>query len=155
MIDIRKPLPADSKTIAQIVTLATELLRKVYRPNDVASSGVNKTREKFDSLVAIKNSGVVGVIEYKPEDTYIYFQGLAVEPAFRNQGIATKLIETLEEMALESTQRSLKMATIEETGNCRIFEKLGFNVTSREVSNGFHSNDCHPVHVVTMEKNID
>ena len=154
MVDIRKSLSIDSEEIARIVSLATEVLRKTYRPNNLSGSGPEKSIEKLESLVAIENARVVGVVEYKIEENCIYFQGLAVDPIFHKQGIARNIIETLESTARESGKRKLTMATIEETGNIRIFEKVGFSVTSRKASKSFQGNDCKEVHIVTMEKNI-
>ena len=154
MVDIRKSLPVDSEEIARIVSLATEVLRKTYHPNSSSGTGAEKSIEKLESLVAIENTRVIGVVEYKMEDNFIYFQGLAVDPIFHKQGIARNIIQTLEGAARESDKRILKMATIEETGNVRIFEKIGFNVTSRKVSKCFQTNNCKEVHVVTMEKYV-
>ncbi len=154
MVDIRKALPIDSEEITRIVSLATETLRKTYRPVNSPKSQSKKPMGKLESLVAIENTKVVGVVEYMAEDDCIYFQGLAVNPMFRNRGIARNIIKALEGMARETGKRILKLATIEETGNMRLFEKIGFTVTSRKASKNFQANDCKEVHIITMEKNI-
>ncbi len=73
---------------------------------------------------------------------------------FRNRGIAQNIIKSLEGMARETGKRILKLATIEETGNMRLFKKAGFTVTSWKASKNFQANDCKEVHGITMEKSI-
>lgn len=82
MVEIRKSLPKDLEEIARIGSLTTEILRRTYRPVNLAGSGLEKSIEKLESLVAIDNARVVGVVEYRIEDNCICFQGLAVDPVF-------------------------------------------------------------------------
>ncbi|MCU7918573.1 MAG: GNAT family N-acetyltransferase [Candidatus Thiodiazotropha sp. (ex Epidulcina cf. delphinae)] len=154
MIEVRRSLADDSVEITRIVSLATQILRKTYCLKNVSESGSAKPQEKLASLVAIVNAKIVGVVEYKQDEDHIYFQGLAVDPSYHRQGIARKIIETLESMASESGRKKLKTATIEETGNVLVFERMGFRVASRKPAERFQSKDHAEVHIASMEKDI-
>lgn len=45
------------------------------------------------------------------------------------------------------------MSTIKETGNIDIFLRIGFNITSEEISEKFEGNQGNRVTIVNMEKN--
>lgn len=115
---------------------------------------LRSTPEDVDKLVALINGQIKGVVEYIERDDQIYFQGLAVEPSRHRQGIARALICRLEKLCIERNFQKLALATIEETGNVRIFEKLGFCVVEREKTDRFKSDQYDNLHIVKMVKHV-
>jgi hypothetical protein len=64
------------------------------------------------------------------------------------------LLQKAEEIAIKEGVAALSLCVIEETGNVRIFEKLGFKVTNRTVARNHVSPEGGPVTQADMERNI-
>ena len=56
----------------------------------------------------------------------LHLRRLAVDAAFRRQGITRAFVEHVSERAKDAQLRALSLYTIEQTGNVPIFERLGF-----------------------------
>ena len=123
-----------------------KFLGKYISQSDKARS----TPEALTKLVALNNRHIVGVVEYVEKNDHIYFQGLAVEPSRHRQGIARALITRLEKLCTERDLQKLALATIEETGNVQVFERLGFGVVEREQTDQYESDLYDILHIVKM-----
>lgn len=127
MVEIREKDQNDD--IEEVVSLATEDLRRIYRPC-ANPTGNPPSAHSITTLVAVKEKYIVGVIEYFAGDGALYFQGLAVHPAYRRQGIASALVKEIESIAIRLGAQKVVLSTILETGNPKIFTKLGYEITS-------------------------
>lgn len=149
-VTIREGIEPDKEQLTQVSREAHASLRKVYRPRpDAKQIG---TDVPYTRIVGIKDGIVVGMATYEVEGDALYFGSLGVLETFRCQGIARSLVEHIENVARETGFFKISCATIEETGNVPIFEKLGFTVISREKADKFESVSGAPIHEVKMEK---
>ena len=155
MADIREKIAADEDRVAEIVALATKELRSVYvlSPRRVPSAS---QREDSVStfLVAVEENVVAGVVEYRASLDAINIQGLAVHPQKRQKGIARALIGAVERIAVSSGKPRLNLSAIKETGNPKIFAKLGFDLVNQEPADGFQGADGQEVSKVNMCRNL-
>lgn len=151
MIDIREKAVTDNDAVAEIVALATEDLRRVYRrapcQNGLAAP---EGGDILMSLVAVKGEIVIGVVEYCVQHESLYIRGLAVHPQQRRSGIARALIHAAEGIAVRDGKMKVTLSTIKETGNPKIFIKLGFTVVHEELAEGFDGVEGQPVTKVDM-----
>lgn len=148
---VREFQEGEDATRRAIVELGTQELRKTYQPRE---SGGQCGCKPTGILVALNGDVLVGTAEYAKTAQSIYLQGVAVHPAHRGQGVCRALVSKAEEIAQNANVPSLALCAIEETGNVRIFEKLGFQVKRRSVAANHVSPDGGPVTQVDMEREI-
>ena len=70
----------------------------------------------------------MGTAEYVLREDHVYVQGIAVHPSHRCTGVCRALLLELEKIARVEELMRLTLCVIEETGNVKVFERLGFNV---------------------------
>lgn len=144
----------DAFSVEEILNAATDELRLVYTPNKTTGSSTEEPAiaEKF---VAIDDSSqLLGVAEYIRKLNKFYIQGIAVRSPMRKQGVAQGLISYICEIARGQGVSSIELKTIEETGNCKIFERIGFSVISRTRSDKFLDVQGQPVTEVVMGRDV-
>ncbi|BBA32002.1 GCN5-related N-acetyltransferase domain protein [Methylocaldum marinum] len=148
-MEIREKTNTDD--VAEVVTLATEDLRRVYRraPTIDGFSSLDAEQEVV-SLVAVERSVIVGVVEYCREADSLYIRGLAVHPQKRRSGVGKALVREVEAIATREGKPKVTLSTIKETGNPRIFERLGYCSFNEVTATGFESLDGKPVTKVDM-----
>ncbi|MBB3102559.1 GNAT family N-acetyltransferase [Azomonas macrocytogenes] len=151
MVHIREKTINDSAAVAEVITLATADLRRVYRP---VSKPMKRAilEEKYISkmLVAVDGELIFGVAEYYTKPDSLYIQGLATHPQHRRRGIAQALINAVEEIAIRENKPKLTLSTIKETGNSQIFARLGFIVVNEVRAEEFEGIDGQNVIKVEM-----
>ncbi len=137
------PLSGDYEQAArELRAAATHDLRRVYRPRWRGGGTAPVARKVArQELVASRNGAVLGVVEYLKRGEGLFLRGLAVHPCARREGVAGALIAHLKEMARAAGISRLELATIVETGNVSIFERLGFRVTDIAPAEAFESLD--------------
>jgi GNAT superfamily N-acetyltransferase len=149
---VRDALEADGAARREILEVATGELRGTYRPRECGSkcggapSGV---------LVALLGEAVVGTAEYVIKDDHVYVQGVAVHPNHRRSGACRALLAEAEKIARTNGLGALALCAIEETGNARIFEKMGFGMVSRSIAKNHVSPSGGPVTQVEMERKVE
>ncbi|KAA3628752.1 MAG: GNAT family N-acetyltransferase [Proteobacteria bacterium] len=149
MVEIREKDQNDDTE--EVVSLATEDLRRIYRPCAHAT-GKPPSGHSLTTLVAVKDKNIVGVIEYFAGDGAIHFQGLAVHPVYRRQGIASVLVKEIESIAIRLGAQKVVLNTILETGNPGMFTKLGYEITSVVPASDFEGLDGKQVTKVGMRR---
>ncbi len=149
MAEIREKIDTDD--VAEVVALATEELRSVYRrATNVDSSVMPKTEQHVASLVAVERELIVGVVEYCRKADSLYVRGLAVHPQMRRLGIGKALVREVEAIAAQEGKPMVTLSMIKETGNLTIFERLGYYVINEAAATGFEGVDGHPVTKVEL-----
>jgi GNAT superfamily N-acetyltransferase len=143
----RKARDCDVSGIRALIAIATQELRRVYKPRPVASQ---PAPEEAESLVAVVGDRVVGVVEFVTRETSIYVRGLAVHPEFRRQGVARALLSEVARVAKQWSRTTLTLSTIRETGNPAIFERLGFVAQEAHPSPHFIDTADRPVTQIDM-----
>jgi GNAT superfamily N-acetyltransferase len=151
-IVIREFTSADEEDVQLVSKEALATLRKFYAPSATAK----KIGSESSSirLVAIYEDRIIGTVIYEEDSTSLYFGGLGVLEDYRRKGVLRILVERLEQIAKRGNFQKLTCATMIETGNVPIFEKLGFQVVSSEITNKFVSPAGQPVTEVRLEKLI-
>ena len=152
VITVRDAAAADRAAIVELERLATEDLRKVYRPTAVALQQRAALDPQLRHLVAVVTGLLVGIVHYKIEDDQLSFLGLAVHPGFRRRGIAAALVAELEAICRRNDCRALTLWTVRETGNVEIFQRLGFAAEFEEPSRLFESDTFPSLSEVFMRK---
>jgi len=127
-LEVRQARDGDGPQLRSLFALATEELRRVYRPR--TSGARPAAAEAADSLVALSEGRVVGVVEYVAREASFYIRGLAVHPDFRRRGVARTLLAHAGRLAMAAGRDMLTLSTIQETGNTSLFARVGF-VTHR------------------------
>ena len=149
MIKIRKETKADTKDVQHIKTVVTRELRSIYQP-------IRKKHYKDQTipihLVATVNNNLIGSAEYLLYKNSVLIQGLAILPAYRNQGIATKIIDYITIQVKTEGKHELLLSTVKETGNTDIFLKMGFTALSEEESDIFESPQGDKITIINMHK---
>ena len=105
------------------------------------------------SFVALEQGAVVGVVDCCMRTDSVYVRGLAVHPQSTRRGIARALLRAAEELAVRRGRHSVTLSTIKETGNGKIFAKLGFAATAEAPAEEFEGADGRPVTRLDMMKN--
>jgi GNAT superfamily N-acetyltransferase len=125
-ITVRTANPEDEPDIAEVNRLVTADLRKVYRPTPRA----NALRSSIDSEL------------------------VRLHPDFRRRWVATALIQTLEQIARETSSKIIRLHTVRESGNVTIFERLGFAIESQDPTSLCESDLHSTLHEVAMSKEV-
>lgn len=154
MFKVRKYRDEDFSSIQSIVTAATKELRLVYAPKDQCRINTNENLKPL-KYVAINSDGLlVGVAEYIQTSNIFYVQGIAVRSSSRQAGVARDLLSYISAVASREQVVTIEIKTIEETGNCKIFERLGFVASSRMQSERFIGKQGQPVTEVIMNRGV-
>ena len=151
-ITVRPPQACDEAEIAEVDRLATQDLRRVYRPALGAVKQRASIAHRLQRLVATMNDRVVGTVQYYFTGNCVAFLGLGVHPEFRRQGVAGALVQELECIGETTGATALTLYTIRETGSLTIFESLGFSVVSEQPTSLFESTSPGALTEVLMKK---
>src|SRR5215213_4288979 len=105
---IRIASPADAEQIARILSEAFAPFENIYTPEAFAATVISpeKIRERFEDegaiWVALKNEEAVGTVSVVPDGKRLYIRSMAVSPAAQGLRIGRRLLEAIENFAIES-----------------------------------------------------
>lgn len=108
--------------------------------------------KRYEALLVLGGAQPVATVRWQFEGDALYFSRLAVRPAFQRQGIATLLLEKLEEIARQAGATRLTcMVRIEIEKNLNMYLRRGFVLVDE------HSvcRDGTPVRTGHLEKRMD
>ncbi|MGX5799914.1 GNAT family N-acetyltransferase [Bradyrhizobium sp. Arg314] len=89
-------------------------------------------------FLAVENGRIVGCVFALERVRDFYVGKLAVEPRFQGQGIGTRLMRAVEDLARERGKDAIELQTrIELTANHAAFARLGFRETERTAHEGY------------------
>ncbi len=151
-IVIRSAEKADLSAAAEVCRHAFLSLRKIYRPTREARDYKRQISHSLSRLVAVCAGRITGTVEYTLEDNVLHFLGLAVHPDCQRKGIGRALIGELETIARGYGLKKITLDTVKETGNVKLFEKLGFHTVKEDEATHFESDRFHRLTNVFMEK---
>lgn len=123
MLLIRPATAEDLAAAEEIAARAAAEMRHIYRPH---ADFVIPVRAGSVQLVAELEGSIVGTVTYAATEDRLHLRRLAVDVAFRRQGVTRAMVEHAVEVTRELNLRALSLYTIEQTGNVQIFERLGF-----------------------------
>ncbi|TPO00896.1 GNAT family N-acetyltransferase [Mesorhizobium sp. B1-1-5] len=89
-------------------------------------------------VLAVENGRIVGCVFALERSRDFYVGKLAVEPRLQGQGIGTRLMRAVEDLARERGMDAIELQTrIELTANHAAFARLGFRETERTSHAGY------------------
>lgn len=148
---VRSVAAEDEQAVRDIYEAATADLRQVYAPRSEFTGDQEGAAQR---LVATEMGVVVGVVEFLDQPDQLYVRALAVARRNRRRGVAKRLMLGIEELAKTSRKRAIVVRTVEETGNSKIFSRLGFSEVSREQTNRFVATGGGALHIVEMRRYV-
>src|SRR4051812_31857172 len=106
-VQIRLAVPQESTQIAQILRDAFATTESNYTPEAFAATtpDAETIRKRFDEgpiWVAVEKGAVVGTVSALPEPEWLYIRSMAVSPNAQGGGIGLRLLETVENFAVEN-----------------------------------------------------
>ncbi len=151
-IEIRESLPTEIGAARQVVAESFGALRSIYTPTQAAKLARVASAVEQTLLVAIEGQEIVGTVEFSVEGEFLRFRALAVKQNRRRQGIARQLVDRLVEKALRRGCRALRLFTIRETGNERVFEAMRFHLVAAYRSTDYIGPQGGSITEVEMER---
>jgi len=127
MIEVREAEPQHRPETALLARRVNEGIRKVYQVRSDARWNRSGRRERVQ-LVATLDEAVIGAASLAHHGQRVHLVGLYVDPNYKGRGVAGRLVEAAAGLARERGARRLTLATMRETGNVPLFERLGFQV---------------------------
>ncbi|TPI73911.1 GNAT family N-acetyltransferase [Mesorhizobium sp. B2-8-9] len=89
-------------------------------------------------FLAVENGRIVGCVFALERSRDFYVGKLAVEPRLQGQGVGTRLMRAVEDLARERGMDAIELQTrIELTANHAAFARLGFRETERTAHAGY------------------
>ena len=140
--------------IDAVVKSGVQTLRKTYRPNQKALLNKSKIIENLQRLVALIDDKIVGTVQYYEKINCLSILGLYVHSEYRRIGVAGRLVDSIESIAIKKEFHKIALYTVKETGNDVIFGKFGFSIIAEEpdeYSEGYNDNTVTSIY---MEKKI-
>ena len=95
-------------------------------------------------LKAVSDNKIIGTVRAYEKDETCYIGRLAVDPAMRNQGIGTALMNRIEE--LFRPKRYELFAGSKSDDNIRLYHKLGYTIYEK------NKYECGDIDIFYMEK---
>lgn len=147
----------DGEKIIQVIHAAFQR----YLSDPMPSSALKETantieRNLADGILIIGaycNEELVGVVKATPLPHAYYFSRLAVLPTHQKKGIASLLIQAVEQLAKENRKHLVQCEVRKsETDNIRLYKKLSYHITKE---NEVISPLGFQMTTVTMEKYIN
>lgn len=132
MIEIRIAKPEEAGAIVEVLREAFGLFEKEYTPESFAivtpdADEIVARFNKGPQWIAVKDSEIVGTVSAVPEPEWLYIQSLAVRPSAQGLGVAHKLLDAVEQYAVDNGfDRLFLYTTYFSTGAIELYEKHGF-----------------------------
>ena len=152
---VRAMIPADCPAVAALIRRA---FAAQSVPTDPPPSALRETEVSVAAhltagggAVACAAGHIVGSVMWEPRDGGLYLERLAVDPAWRGQGIARALVGAAEAAAALAGEPRLHLGTrLVLTDNRRLFAACGFV----EIAQHAHPGYAAPTWV-EMEKRLE
>ena len=104
----------------------------------LTANGLAEKAKREAGFLAIENDRIVGCVFALERARDFYVGKLAVEPGRQGQGIGTRLMRAVEDLARERGKNAIELQTrIELTANHAAFARLGFRETERTAHEGY------------------
>ncbi len=131
-IQIRRAAPEDAPAITGLLYEAFSEFKSNYTPEAFAivTPLVEEIAGRFGKgamWVAVLDEEIVGTVSFVPEPEWLYIRSMAVSPEAQGMGIGHKLLDEIEEYAIENGfDRLFLYTTYFSTDAIRLYEKQGF-----------------------------
>ncbi len=139
---IRNYRPDDVPKMLSVIKAAFAEQKGIVNP---PSSAERKTLEILsfeleagEALVFEIDTRIIGCVCYREKDESIYFDRLAVLPAFRRRGIGKRLIREIENRAGDRGFQTITLSVrIELEAQQEYYQRLGYRIDSYKSHEGF------------------
>jgi ribosomal protein S18 acetylase RimI-like enzyme len=131
-VQIRFAVEDDADDISALLLEAFSAFKSDYTPGSFAivTPRVDEIVRRFDEgpmWVAVKDDEIVGTVSVLPEPEWLYIRSMAVSPKAQGLGISHRLLDAVEEYAIENGFDRLFLYTTRfSTGAIELYEKHGF-----------------------------
>ncbi len=141
-MNLRQATDADAPTIVSLIHSAFEEYRTLLvPPSGVYNESVESVREKIKTggwVIAESNEQAVGCVWYENRGDYVYLGRLAVLPEYRQQGIASALIQYVEAKAIELGIPRVQLGVrLKLTVQRAAYERRGYHIIEYKTHDGF------------------
>lgn len=131
-IHIRQAVPQDATTVSRVLYESFVEFKALYTSGGFAAT--TPTEEQVlgrmkDGPVwlAFREMEALGTVAAVAKEEFIYMRGMAVLPAARGFGVAARLLETVEQWAIEQGMMRISLTTTPFLhAAIRLYEKHGF-----------------------------
>lgn len=147
---------ADASTVHKIMINAF----MEYKHDKPPSSALNETMQSVTEsiqngekvFIAYENEDPVGMVRFRLEKKALYFYRLSVVQEKQGKGIAKKLLESLEKIALKENINEIQCKVrMTAQKNLQLYSSLGYVIYDKEVVN--KPNGIN-IKVVSMKKGL-
>jgi GNAT superfamily N-acetyltransferase len=155
MVDIRRAEEMDAEAISEVLLESFSTFREGYTPEafEIVTPSADLILERFAEgpmWVAIVDGKIVGTASVMPEPEWLYVRSMAVLPSARGMGIASRLLDAIEEYAIgEGFEKLFLYTTYFSTGAIELYEKHGY-VRGRDTT----AEEWYGTPGLAMEKNL-
>lgn len=131
-VQIRRAVAADAGSIASILFEAFSEFREEYTPEafEVVTPGPDEIIRRLDegpTWVAVKDGEILGTVSAVAEPEWLYIRSMAVRPTAQGFGIGYRLLDAVEEYAIENGFARLFLYTTYFSPRAiKVYEKHGF-----------------------------
>lgn len=131
-VQIRFAVENDADAISAILLEAFSTFKSDYTPGSFAivTPGADEIVRRFDEgpmWVAEKDGEIVGTVSVLPEPEWLYIRSMAVSPKAQGLGISHRLLDAVEQYAIENGFDRLFLYTTRfSTGAIELYAKHGF-----------------------------
>lgn len=131
-IKVRPAFKEEADAIGRLLREAFAEFATDYTPEAFAivTPSADEIARRFDEgpiWVAVKDNKIVATVSSVPESEWLYIRSMAVLPQAQGLGIARKMLEAVEEYAIESGFERLFLYTTHFSKEAiRLYEKNGF-----------------------------
>ncbi|WP_028023324.1 GNAT family N-acetyltransferase [Enterovibrio calviensis] len=143
-----KQVSGTEPSLLSLSKISFSELRKIYRPTSEAQRNQASSTDDWTCLGYYLDHQLVGLIKAKLSGNTLDLRALAVISEYRKRGVARNLI--LEAGLMFSNADLLSVWCVEQTGNVKIFEALGFEVAERVESEIFELVDSSNVNATEV-----
>ena len=154
-VEIRLATRDDAATISEVLLESFSTFRDQYTPEafEIVTPSAELIIERFAEgpmWVAIVDDKIVGTASVLPEPEWLYVRSMAVVPSARGMGIATKLLDVIDEYAIgERFEKLFLYTTYFSTGAVEHYEKHGY-IRGRDTT----ADEWYGTPGLAMEKNL-
>ena len=133
-VEIRRAEPGAEALMAELIFEAFAPFRDQYTPGafEYTSATADTIRERFAEgpmWIAYVEGEPVGTVSGLPEGERFYIRSMAIRPSAQRGGVGQRLLDTLEQFALDAGYKKLYLyTTFVLPGAKRLYEKNGFYV---------------------------
>ena len=115
-VEIRRAGRGDEETVAALVFEAFAPFQDEYTPDafDYTAASADRIRDRFAEgpvWLAYIDEEPVGTVSGLPEVERFYIRSMAIKPSVQRGGIGQRLLETLEEFAVDAGYETLYLYT--------------------------------------------